>query len=117
MSDEPIFHITSSDEWQAAQGQQAYTPRGFDEEGFIHCSYIHQLIQVANNFFRSQTDLVILRLDRSKLTCEVIEENLYGGTELFPHHYGPLAVDAVGQVRPFSCDENGGFAHLPDKGI
>jgi glutathione S-transferase len=44
---ESIFHVTRADDWRAAQGRAAYRistrDRSLEEEGFIHCSYAHQV--------------------------------------------------------------------------
>lgn len=91
----PIFHITSRAEVIDAARVGEYVPKAFDADGFIHCSYAHQLAQVAERHFRGRTDLVVLEIDPSALSCTVIDENLEGGAELFPHIYGRLPMTAV----------------------
>jgi uncharacterized protein (DUF952 family) len=53
--------------------------------------------------------LVLLEIDRAKLRCNVIDENLEGGTELFPHIYGAVPMSAVIRVHDFPCDAAGRF--------
>ncbi|MEM9214186.1 MAG: DUF952 domain-containing protein [Cyanobacteria bacterium P01_F01_bin.150] len=110
---DPLFHITTHDELQQAQMSGAspltYRPKGFATEGFIHCSHRHQVVATANRIFKGQTNLVLLEIARSRLTCPVIEENLEGGTELFPHIYGPLPLEVIVQVYDFPCGEDGLF--------
>ena len=77
-----LYHITSADEWHDAQTVGKYEPAGFVREQFIHCSYSHQLLTVANRFYQGQNGLVILLIDSSKIKDGLIEENLEGGTEL-----------------------------------
>ena len=67
----------------------------------------------ANRRFSGRTDLVLLEIDRTKLACEVIDENLEGGTDLFPHIYGCLPMSAVVRIHPFPCGADGRF-DLPD---
>lgn len=109
----PLFHITTRHELQQAEASEAtpptYIPKGFEAEGFIHCSYRHQVVATANRIFKGQTDLVLLEIERSRLTCTVIDENLEGGSEHFPHIYGPLPLEAVTQMYEFPCDTNGLF--------
>ena len=100
MSDRLIYHITSAEEWNLAQSKGEYEPRQFADEGFIHCSYLHQLEAVVNRFFQGQKDLVILEINSAALKCDVIEENLEGGAELYPHIYGKLSLDAIINCRP-----------------
>ncbi len=49
--DKRIYHITSANEARAAQGSGAYAPRDFQREGFIHCSYAHQVQGVIGRRF------------------------------------------------------------------
>jgi uncharacterized protein (DUF952 family) len=92
-----IFHITSAVEAQRATELTAYRPAAFDHDGFVHCSYSHQLRDVANRRFAGRDGLVILEIDPARVPGPVIDENLEGVPELFPHIYGdlPMAVVAV----------------------
>ena len=108
-----LFHITSAEEARHALQAGIYAPRAFDDEGFIHCSYAHQVCDVANRVFSGRSDLVLLEIDRTKLTCEVIDENLEGGARLFPHIYGRLPVAAVVKAHRFPCGADGRF-ELPE---
>ena len=104
-----IFHITSRAEAGEAIRLGQYVPENFDAEGFIHCSYAQQLASVADRFFPGRSDLVLLEIDRTALTCEVVEENLEGGPELFPHIYGKLPMSAVVRMHDFPCRADGRF--------
>jgi uncharacterized protein (DUF952 family) len=105
----PLFHITSASEAAAAQESGEYRPTAFPREGFVHCSYRRQILDVANRLFRGHTDLVLLEIDAARLACEVRDENLTGGTELFPHVYGAIPMSAVVRIHRFPCDPDGGF--------
>ena len=111
-----LFHITTRHEFQQAQASDPehpmYQPKGFATEGFIHCSYRQQVVATANRIFKGQRDLVLLEIERSRLTCKVIDENLEGGSELFPHIYGPLPLNAVIHVHDFPCNAEGLFQEL-----
>ena len=95
-----IFHITSAAAAKQAEQSGEYAPEAFAREGFIHCSYAHQVDGVLKRIFQGQTGLVLLEIDPSRLSCRVVDENLEGGTELFPHVYGRLPMSAVVLVRP-----------------
>jgi uncharacterized protein (DUF952 family) len=99
-----IYHIVSSDDWNAHRLQVEYQPRQFATEGFIHCSYLHQLSSVADRFFVGQNNLLLLVIDCSKINSKIIDENLEGGLELYPHLYGKLPKSAVVEVIPFPCN-------------
>jgi uncharacterized protein (DUF952 family) len=108
---EPLFHITTATEANDASTSGQYAPQAFAVEGFIHCSYARQVCAVANRRFNGRTDLVLLEIDRKRVPCKVIDENLEGGGELFPHIYGRLPMSAVVQIHGFPCDDRGEF-HL-----
>ncbi|MEM9507626.1 MAG: DUF952 domain-containing protein [Cyanobacteria bacterium P01_E01_bin.35] len=109
-----LFHITSLTEWQKALSTGVYQPQDFVREQFIHCSYRHQLLTVANRFYRGQGGLVVLLIDPTKIDSRLIEENLEGGVELYPHLYGVLPVDAVSNTIAFPCNPDGSF-NLPEE--
>lgn len=109
-----IYHLVSSDDWHNAKTQAEYKPRQFSHEGFIHCSYLHQLSSVANRFFLGQNNLLLLVIDCSNIKNDIIDENLEGGLELYPHLYSGLPINAVAEVIPFPCNVDGSFS-LPQK--
>ena len=104
-----LFHITSAGEASDAARSGTYAPKAFDAEGFIHCSYPQQVCAVANRLFSGRSDLVLLEIDRARLSCDVVDENLEGGPERFPHIYGRLPVSAILRVHRFPCDAAGRF--------
>ena len=106
-----IFHLTPAATWADAQRAGTYTADSLTTEGFIHCSTADQVVWVANNRFRGRRDFVLLHIDSDRLSAPVKYENLEGRTQLFPHIYGPLNLDAVITVRPFQPDESGSFNH------
>ncbi|MHC1740976.1 MAG: DUF952 domain-containing protein [Anaerolineaceae bacterium] len=95
-----IFHITTETEWQKAKLTAEYLPIQFKADGFIHCSKSDQVVRTANKFFPGITGLVLLKIDPNLVKSKIIEENLEGGTELFPHIYGPLPVSVVVDYAP-----------------
>ena len=101
MKDVRLYHITSGEEARKAVQAGEYTPAAFEREGFIHCSYAHQVLATVNRIFRGRTDLVLLEIDPAQLGCKVVDENLDGGAELFPHVYGRLLMSAVVKVHSF----------------
>jgi uncharacterized protein (DUF952 family) len=119
-----ILHITTRADWEAAHAAGRYQPASLAHEGFIHCSTPAQTVGTANRWFRGCTDLVLLCIDESRVAVPVRYEApapVVGtpdarADERFPHLYGPLALDAVVQVVPFSCDRDGGFTLPADLG-
>ena len=104
-----LFHITSKRDSDAAKHGGVYRPESLASEGFIHCSYAHQVCSVADRFYQNRTDLVLLQIDSSHLSCDVVDEDLYDSGEKFPHIYGELPWSAVVAVHEFPCTDTGGF--------
>lgn len=104
-----IYHITSKQEWNTAQSVGEYRPVNFNKDGFIHCSFKDQVIKVANSYYRSSNDLVLLKIDSDRVSSRIIEENLEGGEENFPHIYGTLPTQAVAAVADLTRDPSGNY--------
>jgi uncharacterized protein (DUF952 family) len=104
-----IYHITFKREWINAQSIGEYRPANFKRDGFIHCSFKDQVIKVANSFYHSSNDLVLLKIDSDRVPSRIIEENLEGGDENFPHIYGTLPAHAVTAVADLSRDSSGNY--------
>jgi uncharacterized protein (DUF952 family) len=97
---EPIFHITTREQWNHAALAGKYQSDSLITEGFIHCSTAAQLESSGRRHFAGQAGLVVLEIDPEKLRWELRWEDSHG--EGFPHLYGPLDLDAVISVQIFS---------------
>lgn len=115
-----ILHITTKKEWLAAKERGEYRAPSLDTEGFIHCSTEKQVVHVANAFYRGQKNLVLLVIDESALSeveaPEVKWEAPAGSpasgispSDLFPHIYGAINVEAIASVVDFEPDASGTF--------
>ena len=111
---EQIYHITTHAAWNKAKAEGVYRDSSLDQEGFIHCSYPNQIARTANRYFVGQDNLLILGINRSQTGYNVVDEDLYGANEIFPHVYGPIHVQAVFDVIPLLCDADGSFS-LPNR--
>jgi uncharacterized protein (DUF952 family) len=102
-----LFHAALPVDWAAALaiGRYEMSTRGrtLADEGFIHASYENQVERVVNAFYADLDELVLLEIDRDGLDVDVVDEAATGdpADEHFPHLYGPLAVSAVVDARPW----------------
>jgi uncharacterized protein (DUF952 family) len=107
-----IYKILPAAEWDAAQRSGAFTGSAIDlTDGFIHFSAADQAAETARRYFAGQPDLMVLVVDADALGPALKWEPSRGGA-LFPHLYGPLAVDQVIEARPAPLGPDG----LPDLG-
>jgi uncharacterized protein (DUF952 family) len=115
-----IYHISTRSEWQAAESAGHYSAPSLETEGFIHCSKLNQVLDVANAFYRQLKDVVLLCIDENKLVAELKwEAPVHPKASAdapdypaFPHVYGLINLDAVLEVVNLPQDENG--YHLPE---
>jgi uncharacterized protein (DUF952 family) len=108
-----IFHLTARADWSAAQAGGEYSADSLAGQGFIHCSRLDQILRVADTFYTGQGGLVLLEIDPARLTSELRwDPGADLATELFPHVYGPINLNAVLQVIDFEPGPDGKF-HLP----
>jgi uncharacterized protein (DUF952 family) len=98
---EPIFHITTREQWNHAALAGKYQADSLVTEGFIHCSTAAQLEASGRRSGAGQTGLVVLEIDPEKLRWELRWEDSTHG-EVFPHLYGPLDLEAVISVQAFA---------------
>ena len=108
---EPIFHLTTPAEWADALAAGTYRRstrgRSLEEVGFIHCSYAHQVEQIADLIYGGETTLVLLVIDPAAL--DVREEPASEGGAAYPHIYGPLPVASVVEAVELHADAAGRF--------
>ena len=108
-----ILHVMPRTSWSAAQKAGVYTADTLAGQGFIHCSKAGQVLRVADTVFAGQQGLLLLVIDPARLTSKLRwEPGVDLTTELFPHVYGPINLDAVVDMLDFEPDSDGKF-HLP----
>ena len=90
--------MTTQKEWEQAKINGEYKPVGYDQEGFIHCSIDRQVEGVLDRFYKGQTGLIKLKIEKAKVSRPVLFELAVDLDELFPHIYGPLNLDSVVEV-------------------
>ncbi len=88
-----IYHIVLSADWAAFDGGE-YAAASLVGEGFIHCSYAHQIDGVLERYYSGADSVVILNVDTELLTSKFVEEPSTGG-EVYPHIYGTKNTGAI----------------------
>ncbi|HEX7096191.1 MAG TPA: DUF952 domain-containing protein [Acidimicrobiales bacterium] len=106
-----LYHLATRAEWDAAAG--TYAPGSFAREGFVHCSYAHQVAATAARYYAGRDDLVLLEIDPARLDAPVIEEPSPVTGERFPHVYGVIPCRAVVSSVAYQADPTGVFPPPP----
>jgi uncharacterized protein (DUF952 family) len=100
-----IYHWCPDQDWVSTVDE--YHAPSLEHEGFIHCSFRHQVAHTASTWDRGTAGLVLLSIDPGGLP--VVVEDLYQIGERFPHVYAPIPVSSVIAVFPFEPERDGSF--------
>jgi glutathione S-transferase len=97
----------------------------FEQVGFVHASWLHQVAATYQRFYADVADVVLLALDPRAIATagvpirqEPAPDSGHPDTghpdtghpnsgELFPHLYGPLPMGAVVLADPYPGDASG----------
>ena len=94
MDFEFIYKICTKAEWLLAKKEGKFLGSKKDiEDGFIHFSNKEQLNGTLNKFFFQQDNLILLKVDVTKLEKLIYETSSDG--KKFPHLYEPLDASSV----------------------
>jgi uncharacterized protein (DUF952 family) len=117
-----IHHLVPADDYRALAEQAPYLPRGFEQDGFIHCTQEPEvLLEIANAIYRDVPgEFLVLVIDPLKVAAPVRFEPPLPpppqtdplAQHLFPHIYGPLNHDAIVQVRSARRAPDGTFLEV-----
>lgn len=89
-----IYHIVLPDKWNSLKNDANYAAESIMTEGFIHCSYEHQVDGVQKRYYSDASKVVILKIDTDKLSSRLVEEPSTNN-EIYPHIYGPINRDSI----------------------
>ncbi len=103
--------------WSKAREARIYNPISLKTSGYIHNSTLEQLLKTANKSYKGVKNLLLLVINTKLVTEKIVFEDAGKGGQKHPHIYGPLSIDAVERVIPFSPDENGHFTELPAEAV
>ena len=103
-----IYKIAPRALWQAAEAAGRFAGAPVDvRDGFIHFSTSAQVAETAAKHFSGQDDLLLVAIRTARLDPARLRWEPSRGGALFPHLYGPLALDAVAWVRPLPLAPDG----------
>jgi uncharacterized protein (DUF952 family) len=90
-----IYHITTKQQWKAAQKNGFFEEPSLHTEGFIHNSTETQIAGVLERYYKGQRDLLLMHIDETKLTAQLKYEMAPSVNEMFPHVFGNINLEAV----------------------
>ena len=110
-----LYKICPAALWREAEHVGVFRGSEIDRrDNFIHFSTAAQVTETAAKHFAGQSDLLLISVDASTLGSVLKWEPSRGGA-LFPHLYGPLALEAVKRVDPLPLGPDGSHVFPPLK--
>jgi uncharacterized protein (DUF952 family) len=102
-----VYKICPASLWRQAERAGVFRGSEVDRrDGFIHFSDATQVAETAAKHFAGQSDLLLVRVDTTKLgNCLKWEPSR--GDALFPHLYDDLDLTSVMRVDPLPLGPDG----------
>ena len=113
-----IWHLAMPEDWAEARRTGTYdrARRGASvaEEGFVHCSFAHQVPGTAEAYYDDVDELVVLRIDPDRCEGELrVEDGTGTRPGDFPHLHGTIPVVAVVDATTWRRDPVDGWSRPP----
>ena len=109
-----IYHFMTKSDLARDLTEDSLREPSLESEGFIHCSTLEHVINVANFLAPFDEQMQLLEIDEQLVAAPIKYENLEGGERLFPHVYGPIDRRAIVGYYALEWDGEDGY-RLPDK--
>ena len=108
-----VYKICTNEEWYLAKKNGQFKGSKKDiADGFIHFSDKDQVKDTLNKYFFKKNNLILLKIDASKLK-NLIYEQISDGS-MFPHLYDSLDILNVVKEYKIELNENG-FHNIPSE--
>jgi uncharacterized protein (DUF952 family) len=105
-----VYKICPASLWREAERVGVFRGSEVDRrDGFIHFSDGAQVVETAAKHFAGQSELLLVRVDTTKLGNRLKWEPSRDGV-LFPHLYGDLDLTSVTRVDPLPLGPDGRHA-------
>ena len=102
-----VYHLVDPEWWETFANKDYYESETLLEEKFIHLSTLEQVNGTLSNYFKGVNRIFLLHVDASKLTSNLVFEDLFDIGIAFPHLYGRLNKEAVMEVQELLADADG----------
>ena len=107
-----IYKIIDKNDWHKARISGSYSGTSKDiKDGYIHFSGEDQVLGTLKKYYKSEKNLVLLKVETLNLDHLLWEQASDGN--MFPHLYSPLDIKFIVEELEIHLDENGKHV-LPD---
>jgi uncharacterized protein (DUF952 family) len=102
------YHLVPAPRWGGTDPTEPYAPPSLEVEGFIHCTDGDEaIVATANRFYAADPrPFLVLTVELDRLDAPWRYDD---PARVFPHVYGPIARDAIVDVRPIRRATDGRF--------
>ena len=107
MNSTTVYHLVNPVWWETFANKDYYESETLSDEKFIHLSTLEQVNGTLANYFKGVNRIFLVHIDASKLTSNLVFEDLFDIGIAFPHLYGRLNKEAVMQVQELLADADG----------
>ena len=105
MSSDLLFHVVSRRKWPKLNKGGQYKPEGFDSETGITLVAPKNINQYLNQQFEGRKNLLILVIDKARLTSSLSTDKEFGVVKL----KAPLQLEAILDKIRIDCNEEKKF--------
>jgi len=98
-----VYHILAEPASDSDSGHDELRPPSLETEGFVHCSFAHQLPDVLARHYPGIVDPPVMAVHTAELSGILVVEDSYGLGESYPHLYGPIPARSVKETAPLSA--------------
>ena len=110
-----IYKVVSRALWAEAEQTQRFRGAPVDlQDGFIHFSAAHQVVETVAKHFAGQEDLLLIKVD-ARFLGDALRWEVSRGGERFPHLYADMPLAAVLSVVELPLGADG--AHRFPEGV
>ena len=100
-----VFKVCERDEWENVKNSDFFLGSRIDKnDGFIHLSTSEQLKETLGKYFKSKSQLYLLKVNTDNL--DIVWE-VSRNKQHFPHLYEPLPLSSVAKVYKIFLDTEG----------
>lgn len=89
-----VYHIVTETD------SDPLRPTSLETEGFVHCSFAHQLPEVLARHYPDLAEPTVMAVNTTRIDSDLVVEDSYGIGERYPHLYGPISPTAVEVIAP-----------------
>ncbi|QJX45415.1 DUF952 domain-containing protein [Hymenobacter taeanensis] len=105
-----LYRIADAADWLQAQKTGCFASADLIQEGFIHCSELHQVLETARRYYAGHPELRLLEWDEATLAeagIRVEREWVENRQQYFAHVYGLVPLAAVTRSWSFAVAADG----------